>query len=304
MNFLFLTLGFAAGAVVAALVYESSLEKLARFLRERRSESNARVRLTLPTKGWRTLGAAMDEKLGDIQERSITEQRRQRTFGQDLAALGHDMRTPLTGAKGHLQLALRTAADEDTALGPEQLEHVNAAISRVDASVELLDKLSLYIYTNDPERSYSYERVALLPFLIEVLEGQAAALERKGWEPHIDFASEGLSIVADPTALRRILDNLITNALRYGAGAPSFVQTGQASAWELRISNRVAKPELIDTDSMFERFWRADKARTQAGLGLGLSAARQLAIDMEMSLHAELDGDTLTLVLGEGMQRG
>lgn len=99
--------------------------------------------------------------------------------------------------------------------------------------------------------------------LADVLTGQFPAFEERGWEPLVDFPDESLVVEADSEALARMFENLVSNALRYGASAPSIVQRGRS----LTFSNKVPDPAAIDVNRLFERFYRADVARAQGGAG-------------------------------------
>lgn len=290
-----------AGAVLGGLLvwatYERELRRQARFLESREAGSNARMRVRLLGGGWHALASAVNDQLGAVQREALGSLRKQQEFRRDLSALSHDMKTPLTGARGYLQLAERSVrAGEDSAADA----YLASAAERIDATSELLDELSAYVRANDPDRTYSYELVRLLPFLVDVLTGYVPELEERGWEPQICFADEGLGVIADSSALRRVLDNLVSNALRHGASTIELVQEGDASSWRLLVSNRIGEGDHIDPRHVFDRFWRADSARSTSGTGLGLAIAHSLAKDMGMRLTCEVEGDVVTFELAGG----
>lgn len=289
--------GVLAGALLVRLAYERELRRQARFLESREPGSNARMRVRLPGGGWRALACAINLQLEAVQEEALGSLRRQQEFRRDLSALGHDMKTPLAGARGYLQLAeLAARAGRDA----EASAYLASAAERIDATGRLLDRLSAYVRANDPDRTYSCESVRLLPFLVDVLTGYVPELAARGWEPQIRFADEGLSVMADPTALRRVLDNLVSNALRHGASTVSFVQEGGARGWRLRVSNRLGEGALVEVDRVFDRFWRSDPARSAPGMGLGLAIAHRLAEDMGMELTCAVADDVITFTLAGG----
>ena len=135
------------------------------------------------------------------------------------------------------------------------------------------------------------------PVVAHALLGLYPEFAERGWEPAVDFEDEGLTALADPEALERVVSNLAANALRYGAGAPSVVQRGR----RVTFSNPVAASEAIDVSRLFERFYRADPARTGRGGGLGLAIVAELCGAMGMEVAATLEGDVLsiTVELGE-----
>lgn len=210
-------------------------------------------------------------------------------FQRDLASLSHDIRTPLMGAKGYLRLA----QDEGDEVG--RARRLAAAEARLDDMGALLDQLFAYAQANDPDLAFDLAPVAVLPALADVLVGQFPAFERRGWEPRVDFEDEALSVYADAEALARIFENLVANALRHGSGPLAVGQRGAC----VTFANEVPDPAALDPERLFERFYRADDARSAAGSVVGLAVSASLAAAaMGMRLSARLEGNVLVVELG------
>lgn len=285
-----LLLGICMGALIVSAGYQVELRRIARFVRERDPQSNARVSSgTMP--GVTDLADAVNAELDRSAEAHVRDMRHQQEFQRDLSALSHDIRTPLTGAKGYLQLACE---EDDAAV---RARHLDMASQRIDATTELLDQLFSYTKSADPDLTLECEPIALKPLVETVLLGQYPAFEERGWEPVVMFASEDATVEADRDALERILQNLVVNALRHGAGAPTVMEHMGEDGIELAISNPVDDPSALDVSRLFERFYRADAMRGGAGSGLGLAVAANLAHAMGMELAAALSGNNLVITL-------
>lgn len=100
-----LVLGIALGALITMATYATELRRIARFLQAREPRSNARVTTAVGAPGIRDLADAVNTELDRSSRERVDAQRHQDEFQRDLSALSHDIRTPLTGAKGYLQLA-------------------------------------------------------------------------------------------------------------------------------------------------------------------------------------------------------
>ena len=295
MPVLTLVLGLCLGILLATATYASELKRLARFLRTRAPHSNARATSSTGAPGVRDLADAINAELDRTAQERIDAQRHQDEFQRDLSALSHDIRTPLTGAKGYLQLARDEA---DAAARGHDLE---AAAARIDNTTALLDELFAYTKSTDPDLALDLHEVALQPLIERVLVGHYPAFEAHGWEPKLSMPgapdSAPLTVRADPEALSRILENLVTNAVRHGSGAPRIrVQRLEAheargsarSALALTVENPVPSDADIDVDRLFDRFYQADAARHTTGSGLGLAVSANLARAMGMELSARL----------------
>lgn len=291
-----LAIGLGMGALLVAACYAGDLRRLTAFLRNRNPQGNARASAgTAP--GVTALAEAINGELDRSAQAHIEALRHRREFQRDLAALSHDIRTPLTGAKGYLQLAV----GEDDPLA--RTRHLEAAARRIDATCELLDQLFAYTKSADPDLALDIEPLALKPIVEEALLGHYPAFEERGWEPSAAFEDDAATAMADREALARILDNLVVNALRHGAAAPTVDARRVGECIVLRVSNEVANPAAIDVDRLFERFYQADASRGRAGSGLGLAVAANLAHAMGMEIGAELEGSVLSVALAMGAGR-
>lgn len=288
---MYMLVGMACLAVGAALAWVAcgrELRRMARFLRGREARSNARMTVQVPGRAFAELAEAVNAQLDAAQQERLDGQRRQQEFQRDLASLSHDIRTPLMGAKGYLRLA----QDESDEAG--RARRLTAAEARLDDMGALLDQLFAYAQANDPDLALDLVPVAVLPALADVLVGQFPAFERRGWEPRVDFEDEALSVDADAEALARIFENLVANALHHGSGPLAVEQRGA----RVTFANEVPDPAALDPERLFERFYRADDARSAVGSGLGLAVSASLAAAMGMRLSARVKGSVLVVELG------
>lgn len=281
--------GLALCGFALVLLYGHELRRMARFLRNRDERSNSRLTTEMPGPGFADLARAVNGTLdaADRRERERERAAEQRQFQRDLASLSHDIRTPLMGAKGYVSLA---AEEPDDA---RRAHYLQAAEARLADMEGLLDALFAYARATDAASDLDRRPLVVLPVLADVLTGQFPAFEERGWEPAVDFPDESLVVEADSEALARMFENLVSNALRYGASAPSIVQRGRS----LTFSNKVPDPTAIDVNRLFERFYRADAARAHGGAGLGLAVVASLAAAQNIEVEASLEGDELFLTL-------
>ena len=291
MAILLVIAGVMGTGVLAALVvaggYERELGRMARGLAQRDQDSNERVFVTLRTRGTVEVAQAINDLLDEERDRSAAELARRHAFQQDLASLSHDIRTPLAGAQGYLQLHERERDAE------RQARCLREAQARLSDLRVLVDQLFEYTKAVSPDNHLALEDTSVLGELSEALAALYPDFVRRGWEPVVHFEDEGVTVRADAEALRRMFANLLTNALRYGAGAPRIEQIGR----ELRFSNEVDDPGEIDVERLFTRFYRADRSRTSPGSGLGLAIVASLAQEMGMRVRATLDNATLTITV-------
>lgn len=274
----------AAGAGIVAFRYERELRRMARFLDQREPAGSARMTTGVRTRGMLSLARGVNAELRELQDERIAAQQGRQAFQTGLTCLSHDIRTPLAGAQGYLQLV---DGEEDPA---EKARFLSAAAHRLGDVRALLDDLFSFAQVHDPSFEVVCEPMKPADVVGDVLMGLYPQFRERGWEPSVTLDDEALAL-ADAEALARIVRNLAANALRHGASAPIVVQRGA----RISVENRVANPDALDVDRLFERFYQAEGSRSSGGAGLGLAIVAQLAAAMGATATAVLEGDRLRI---------
>jgi two-component system osmolarity sensor histidine kinase EnvZ len=175
-----------------------------------------------------------------------------------LAGISHDLRTPLTRMKLEIEMAALDAKTREALSGD------------IEEMRQMIDE---YLDFARGDAGELAEMVAVAPFLADIAESYT----RQGREVTLT-AGENIELMLRPKALRRALQNIIENALRYGKKA---ILTTDISTPFLRIKVRdegAGIPEARQQD-VFKPFLRLDPSRNTktGGVGLGLSIARDIA---------------------------
>lgn len=280
-----------AAALIRLARRDRELARIAAALEAREPEGNARIALEVRSPGLVALARAVNAELDRERDRRVRDLADRGAFQQDLASLSHDIRTPLAGAQGYLQLARRTGDEAARARYTEQ------AIRRLGSMRELVDGLFDYAKAADPGFAPELVPVALMPAVSDVLVSFYPQFTARGWEPRIDCADEDARVLADAPSLARALANLVNNALRYGSGAPGISVRGRGSEIRVTMSNPVERPGDIDAARLFDRFYKSDAARTGEGSGLGLAIVARLVEAMGGTVSARVEGDELAIEL-------
>lgn len=191
-----------------------------------------------------------------------TMQRRIGRFVEDrarmLAAVSHDLRTPLT------RLRLRADLLDNEELGDKIRRDLDDMQTMVEATLDFMRG------TASREETRSLDLLALLESLSEDAEESGARVRLRG---QVQTPYRGR-----PVALKRCIGNLLDNALRYGGEADIEV-TDSATAVTVVIADRGPGIPADSLEKVFEPFWRLEgsRARDSGGTGLGLGIARNIA---------------------------
>jgi two-component system OmpR family sensor kinase len=214
---------------------------------------------------------------------------------QFLADASHELRTPLTSIRGYAELARmqRTAgADAD-----DNLSRIESEGTRMSRLVEDL----LMLARGDQSSTPRQEFVDLAELLDDAVSGARAAFPNRPIDTQL---AAGLHVVGDPDQLYRLVRNLIGNADMHTAlGRPVLVRCeldGPYAVVQVIDGGPGLPPE--ESAHVFERFWRADKARSRArggsGLGLSIVAAIVTAHGGTVQFESSVEyGSTVTVRL-------
>ena len=230
-----------------------------------------------------------------------TERRRLEHVRRDFVAnASHELRTPLTSIRGFVE-ALEDGAVQEPEKAQRFLGKIRTHADRMAALVEDLLELSRL---ESGDRAPEWEET--LPS--EVVEDVMASFAGLATRKDISLRREDRgapAVVTDPERLRRVLENLVDNAVKYTpAGGRVEVTTLPGPGGSVRIEVVDNGPGIAPEHQarIFERFYRVDKARSRelGGTGLGLSIVRHLAEGMGASVSVESEpggGSRFTVTL-------
>ncbi|WP_295756433.1 sensor histidine kinase KdpD [uncultured Oscillibacter sp.] len=282
---LILALAALGSALLRLWAYRAQLLEMARVLEETPPESN--LRLTVRTFGMapRRLCRAVNQRLEEGRQLRLETQKREQELKYTMTCISHDIRTPLAGAMGYLQLL-----EED----PErQTEYLDIVRERLEKLEELLEELFLYTRLQGGSLPLKCETTAALPPLWDALAEFYPQLEAAGVEPKLRFDREDMTVWASPEALGRVYRNLIANALRHGGGGLTI--SGQDQT--ICFSNELPPGPRPDPERLFDRFYQSSPDRAAGGAGLGLSIVRELMERMGGQASAQIMGNELQISL-------
>ncbi len=185
------------------------------------------------------------------------------------AAVSHELRTPLARLLVLLETALLPGAETD--------ELIEQAREEVQEIRELIDDVLFLGELETGREVVALGSTRALPVLREVAESLAERAERAGVTVTID-AAEDSEVPLRPRMLKVISENLLANSIRYaGTGATCTVSVARLGS-EIVLRARDDGIGVADEDvpRLFERFYRADRARASRGTGLGLAIVKHI----------------------------
>jgi two-component system, sensor histidine kinase len=193
-----------------------------------------------------------------------------------LSIASHELKTPLTALQLHLQLLVQKlqGTQRERDLAESSLRDTRRLARLLD---ELLDLTRIRLNKLELKR----ERCNLAALAMDVVAQFSAEAARAGSQLHYEPGAPVMGS-CDPVRISQVLTNLVSNAIKYGAGRPIRVGVrASGPGWaELRVADQGQGQGIAEDERerIFERFERADSAQRASGLGLGLYVSRQIVL--------------------------
>ncbi len=218
----------------------------------------------------------------------LTDLRRLESLRHEFVAnVSHELKTPLSSIKAYAE-TLRGGAIYDAANNMKFVQRIEEQADRLHQLI--LDVLSL-ARIESGQQVFEIAVIEIAPIAAECRTDHQATADAKQIALSLDAPDEPLRVRADAEGVRQILDNLIDNALKYTpeGGQVRIAWRGQDGKCVLEVEDSGIGIAPEDQARLFERFFRADKARSRelGGTGLGLSIVKHLAQSFGGSVRVE-----------------
>jgi len=202
--------------------------------------------------------------------------------------ISHDLRTPLTSALGYLQMLMSSDLDEET-----KLRYLETVRGRLETLSGLMNSLFEFARVIEGDIALDLKPANICNILRDALSDNYPEFDNRGFTVEAYIPDVPVMCMCDNDALRRVLQNLLKNALVHGCKHLRVSLAGGV----IEIANKADGLADIDTERMFERFYTSDAARTRGNTGLGLAIARELVMRMKGNISAYADGSHLIIQL-------
>lgn len=216
--------------------------------------------------------------LSNIEKKSA-----ERELKQAIANISHDLRTPLTSILGYIQLIEKPEVTDE-----ERKEYLAIAKDRAKRLQILLNDFFELSVIESVDHSLKLGKLGLNSIVEEIVINLYDKFNEQQIVPSIKIPQEQMNIIGDESAIKRVIENLVINAIRYSDGNVSITLERNNTKINLTISNDVKGITEKDVELFFNRFYTADQTRSGKGTGLGLSIAKALMDKMNGKLSAEL----------------
>ena len=278
-----------AFCVVGLLLYllslRASLKEVARELNDKlKTDTNTLISISSGDRAMRTLASEINCQLQALRKERLKLQHGDMELKNAVTNISHDLRTPLTAICGYLDLLRQQPQSKASE------RYLSVIRERTDAMRGLTEELFRYSVIAGTTEELHFEPVCLNDILEQSLAGFYGTLSERGIVPDIELSEQQIERTLDRHALRRILDNILSNAVKYSDGDLSVRLSPDGTVW---FENHAKDLDTMQTAHLFERFYTVNTARSETGLGL--SIAKLLTEKMGGNIAAEYNIGKLSI---------
>lgn len=202
------------------------------------------------------------------------------------------MRTPLTVILGHLQLLQKENWESS------QAQRVKVIFSKAEKMKELVETFYDLSILEEQQTVPEKEKFNISNMLINLITENAVALEKENILPEINLPDYSIYVYSDKNMVERILQNLLTNAIKYSVGTIKItLMEKENNNIIFTIENPMSDSSEIDCNRLFDRFYTGDKSRNNGSTGLGLAVVKTLVAILDGNIVAKVHANSLIITL-------
>ena len=254
-----------------------------RFLQE--CDSNMLITTEMKTGHIGELVELLNTLLKERKKERADYQKKEQMIADIYTNLSHDIRTPLTSLDGYFQLLEETQEEND------RKRYIQIIQERIESLKEMLEELFTYTKLQNGTYELKLEPQNVGQILKETVFSYYDDWAEQEISPQFEITEEPVWIRGNKQALRRTIQNIIKNGLDHGNKEIRIQLSRNEKQMELVFQNKIEPGEQIDISRVFERFYKADKARSKSSTGLGLSIAKGFVEKMHGEIAAEIKED-------------
>ena len=252
---------------------------------------NRQLRVDLIDSDINELANEFNKNLDYQKSMKLETEKTRRQLEQSISDIAHDLRTPLTVVKGNLQML------EGEPLSDKGREYLEISARKSDTLKSMVDEFFELSVLESDSSVVELQEVEMIGFLSELIIDYETLIRDNGLEPEIQFPDTSVKVKPNREMLSRVFSNLFSNIFKYAEDSFSLTVTKGNEYCYIKLSNKINPDTDIDVEHIFDRTYRADKARTAGGAGLGLYIAKLLVEKQKGSIEAKLEDKRLEFII-------
>ena len=197
-----------------------------------------------------------------------------------ISNISHDLKTPLTTIKGYVEGFMDGVADS-----PEKMDkYIRTIYNKANDMDRLIGELTIYSKIDTNKIPYNFVKLNVDEYFSDCIDEINTDLSARGIKlTYINYVDKDVKVIADPEQLRRVINNIISNSVKYMDKEERYVairlkDEREDGYVEVEIEDNGKGMEASEIPYIFDRFYRTDASRnsSQGGSGIGLAIVKKI----------------------------
>lgn len=230
-----------------------------------KSDTNNLITISTNDKELKKLAILLNKSLKELRGLELEYRNGNKELKSSITNISHDLRTPLTAIRGYIDLM-----DSDN-LGDKQIKYLGIIDSKVKDLTDLTEQLFDFSKALDIQNEIKKENICINDILEDSIVSFYSLFKQYNITPNIDICKDKVVRLLNENMLKRIFENIISNAIKYSKGDFNVKMYNNGT---IEFSNKTDKLDNVSLEKMFDRYYTVQN--TKKSNGIGLSIAKQL----------------------------
>ena len=274
----------ATGLSITAWIYRSIVTPICKLEEAAKNIKEGNLDFTIEAESNDEMGNLcrnfedMRQRLKESAEEKLEAEKQNRIL---ISNISHDLKTPLTAIKGYVEGIMDGVADT-----PEKVDRYMRTIYNKAMDMDrLLNELTLYSKIDTNRIPYNFNHIHVADYFGDCIEEIGLELEAEHIGlSYFNYAGDDVQVIADPEQLKRVIDNIIGNSVKYMYKEHGLINIRIKDVGDfiqVEIEDNGKGIGQKDLPFIFDRFYRTDASRNSAtgGSGIGLSIVKKIIED-------------------------
>lgn len=228
-------------------------------------DTNNLITVSTNDKKLKELANLLNNSLKELRKLELEYKNGNKELKSSITNISHDLRTPLTAIRGYLDLM------DSSNLTVKQIKYLEIIDSKVKDLTTLTEQLFDFSKVLDIDKEIEKVNVCINNVLEETLASFYGVFKKNNIKPSIEICNEKVIRLLNENMLKRIFENIISNAVKYSEGCFEVKLYYNGT---IEFSNKTTKIDSISLEKIFDRYYTVRNAKKSNGIGL--SIAKQL----------------------------
>lgn len=229
------------------------------------TDTNNLITISTNDRKIKMLASTLNKSLKELRRLELEYKNGSGELKTSITNISHDLRTPLTAIRGYLDLM------DDNNLTEKQIKYLKIIDCKVKDLTELTEQLFDFSKSIDVQQEIKKEKIVINDILEDSIISFYSLFRKNNITPNIDICNDKVIRLMNGNILKRIFENIISNAIKYGK---NDFNVKMYSNGVIEFSNKTDKLDNVSLEKIFDRYYTVQSAKKSSGIGL--SIAKQL----------------------------